>query len=197
MAINFTYYPDSNRVPGVYVEMDPSQANTAQTLQRSLLIGQILSTGAATPEEPVEVQSLAQIQTLCGRGSILAQMAQAYLAGDNFGDLWLLPFEDAAAGAAATGTVTFGGTATAPGTINLYIGGINVRVGVDTGDSAGSVASATLAAMATYPDIAVTGTVTAPALELTAKNKGLTGNDIQLMQNYQGAGGRRVYAGRV
>ena len=123
MAINFTYYPDSNRVPGVYVEMDPSQANTAQTLQRSLLLGTILDTGTAVLNEPVEVQSLTQIQTLCGRGSILAQMAQAYLAGDNFGDLWLLPFEDAAAGVAATGTVTFGGTATAPGTINLYIGG--------------------------------------------------------------------------
>ena len=25
MAINFTYYPTSNRVPGVYVEMDPSR----------------------------------------------------------------------------------------------------------------------------------------------------------------------------
>ena len=35
--------------------------------------------------------SLAQVHTARGRGSILAQMAQAYLTGDNFGDLWLLP----------------------------------------------------------------------------------------------------------
>ena len=45
MAINFTYYPDVNRVPGVYVEMDPSQANTATTLQRTLILGQITDDG--------------------------------------------------------------------------------------------------------------------------------------------------------
>jgi phage tail sheath gpL-like len=69
MAINFTYYPTSNRVPGVYVEMDPSQANTAQTLQRSLIIAAMLPAGSATPDVPLEVQSLAQVQAACGRGS--------------------------------------------------------------------------------------------------------------------------------
>ena len=36
-GINFTHYPDSNRVPGVFVEMDASGANTATVLQRTLL----------------------------------------------------------------------------------------------------------------------------------------------------------------
>ena len=52
MAINFTYYPTSNRVPGVYVEMDPSQANTGTALQNTLLIGQKLAAGTAPPDLP-------------------------------------------------------------------------------------------------------------------------------------------------
>ena len=50
--------------------------------------------------------------------------------------------------------------------------------------------------MASYPDLAVSGTVTAPALELTALNKGLTGIDIDLRMNYYGqAGGEYTPAG--
>ena len=120
MAINFTFYPDSNRVPGVYVEMDPSQANTAQTFQRSLVIGQMTSEGSALPDVPLEVESMAQIMLACGRGSMLAQMAAAYLAGDNFGDVWLLPIADNVAGQMAHGHFKFTGPCTAPGTLNLY-----------------------------------------------------------------------------
>jgi phage tail sheath gpL-like len=196
MAINFTYYPTSNRVPGVYVEMDPSQANAATTLQRSLVLGQILATGSATPLEPVEVQSLTQIQELTGQGSMLCQMAQNYLLGDNFGDLWLLPFLDATAAIAATGTVTFAGVCTAPGTLNLYIGGIDVQVGINMSDTAAIVATNTLAAMATLPDLAVSGAVTTDVLTLTARNKGATGNDIDIRVNYLGvAGGESTPAG--
>ena len=53
MSINFTFYPESNRVPGVYVEMDPSQANTATTFQRSIVLGQITDDGNAPPLRPI------------------------------------------------------------------------------------------------------------------------------------------------
>ena len=79
MAINFTYYPTSNRVPGVYVEMDPSQANTATVLQNTLLIGQITVTGTAVSNEPVLIESKAQLLTLCGAGSMLYNMGTRYL----------------------------------------------------------------------------------------------------------------------
>lgn len=196
MAINFTYYPDSNRVPGVYVEMDPSQANTAQTLQRSLVLGQMLSTGTATPDVAVEVQSLAQVQELCGRGSILAQMAQAYLLGDNFGDLWLLPYADNPASQAAHGTVTFAGTCTVPGTLNLYIGGVRVQVGCNLNDTGTLIAANAAAVIAANPDLAVTAAAASGTLTLTANNKGAAGNDIDLRVNYLGqAGGEYTPAG--
>ena len=189
MAINFTYYPDSNRVPGVYVEMDPSQANTALTFQRSLVLGQITSAGTATPLEPFEVESVSQIQTACGRGSILAQMAQNYLYGDNFGDLWLLPYDDNAAGQPAVGTVLFGGPATAAGTVNLYIGGVRVQAAVYVNDTAATIASSMLAAIQGNPDLAVTASAATGTLTLTANNKGEAGNDIDLRMNYLGQPG--------
>jgi phage tail sheath gpL-like len=191
MAINFTYYPDSNRVPGVYVEMDPSQANTAQTFQRSLIIGQMLSTGTAIAEEPVEIQSMAQVQELFGMGSMLTQMVQNYLVGDNFGDLWVLPYADNAAGEAASGTIDFTGSiVTTPGTLNIYIGGLRVQVGCNMSDDAATIATNFLAAMnASYPALLVTGAAAAGVITLTANQKGEAGNDIDLRLNYLGAAG--------
>jgi phage tail sheath gpL-like len=196
MAINFTYYPSSNRVPGVYVEMDPSQANSAQTFQRSLVLGQITSAGNAVPLEPFEVESLAQVQTACGRGSMLEQMAESYLTGDNFGDLWLLPFDDNVAGQAAVGSVLFAGTATQNGTLNLYIGGMRVQVPVSLNDTAAMVATNTAAVITQNPDLAVTAAAATGTLTLTANNKGEAGNDIDIRLNYLGqAGGESTPAG--
>ena len=189
MAINFTYYPTSNRVPGVYVEMDPPQANSGTALQSTLLIGQKTAAGTAVVDTPVQVESLAQAMTLTGQGSILAAMAQRYLDRDPFGDLWLLPVADPAAGASATGTITVTGTATASGTLNLYIGGQRVRVGVSTGDTAAIIGPNINVAINADDDLPVTSAAVAGVVTLTALNKGQLGNDIQLQANYLGNAG--------
>lgn len=189
MAINFTYYPTSNRVPGVYVEMDPSQANTATVLQKSLLIGQITSAGAAVPDTPVLVESLAQVLILCGAGSILAQMTERYLQSDSFGALYILPLADNPASADATGTIAISGTATASGTLNLYIGGVRVQSVVNSGDAGTVVASALAAAINANTGLAVTAAAASATVTLTAKNKGQAANDIMVVQNYLGAAG--------
>jgi len=197
MSIQFTYYPESNRVPGVYVEMDPSQANAAQTFQRSLLLGSITSDGDAVPLQPLEVQSLTQVQLACGRGSMLAQMAQNYLLGDNFGDLWILPYSDNAAGQAATGSIAISGTCTIPGTLNVYIGGIRVQVGVNLNDAGAAVAANLAAAVTANPDLAVDATAASATVTFTAKNKGETGNDIDLRLNYLGQLGGEFMPGGI
>jgi phage tail sheath gpL-like len=186
MAINFTYYPDSNRVPGVYVEMDPSQANSGIALQRSLVIGQMLAAGSATPEVPLEIQSMAQVQLAFGRGSMLEQMVQNYLIGDNFGDLWCLPFLDDTQGEAATGTITFDGPCTTPGTLNVYVGGVLVQVGCNLNDSAPTIASNFAAQVAANPDLLVTAVAAAAVVTLTANQAGECGNDIDIRLNYLG-----------
>jgi phage tail sheath gpL-like len=191
MAINFTHYPDSNRVPGIFVEMDPSQANTATTFQRSLLIGQITTTGTATPGHPLQVNSREQINLAAGRGSILANMAMGYLAGDNFGDLWLLPIPDEAAAIAATGTIEITASGARNGTISLYIAGMGVRSNVFDGDAATVIGTRLTAAINALLDLPVTAVWNATDAEitLTAKHKGMLGNQIDIRLNYYGAGG--------
>ncbi len=189
MAINFTYYPDSNRVPGVYVEMDPSQANTATVLQKTLLIGQKTAAGVAVVDTPILVESLAQVLILCGAGSMLAQMAERYLQRDSFGALYILPLADNPAGTAAAGTITLTGTATASGTLNIYIGGILVQSVVNVTDTAAVAATALAAAINANTKLAATGVAATGVITLTARNKGAASNDIQLLANYRGTAG--------
>src|SRR5215813_1145135 len=104
MAINFTYYDQNNRVPGVYVEMDPSQANTGTELQRTILLGN-MTDGTATPNEPVIVESKSQVADLTGADSILNAMASRYMDRDPFGTVYLLPLKDDSAAQASKGTI--------------------------------------------------------------------------------------------
>ena len=189
MAINFTYYPTSNRVPGVYVEMDPSQANTATVLENTLLIGQITAAGTATPNVPLLIESKAQVLTACGAGSMLAAMADRYLDRDPFGPLYILPLVDNPAAAAAHGTITIAGTATQSGTLNIYIAGVRVQAIASTGDTASIAAGNLVAAITANANLPVTAVAAAGVITLTAKNKGAASNDIDLQQNYLGTAG--------
>ena len=186
MAINFTYYDVSNRVPGVYVEMDPSQANTATQLQASLLLGQISVTGTGQANVPVLVESKAQVMQLCGQGSMLANMAVRYLARDPFGPLYIVPLEDESAATAATGTITVTGPASAAGTINCYIGGIRTQCAVANGDAATAIATNLTAAINANPDVQVRAAAAAGVITLTSNFKGEAASHIDVRFDYYG-----------
>lgn len=186
MAINFTYYDVNNRVPGVYVEMDPSQANSATQLQNSLLIGQISTAGTAQSNVPVLVESKTQVLQLCGQGSMLANMAQRYLATDQYGPLYLLPVEDDSAGVVSTGTITVTGPATAAGTINCYIGGIRTQCAVSNGDTATAIATNLTAAINANLDLGVKAVAAAAVITLTSGFKGDAASGIDVRFDYYG-----------
>ena len=186
MGINFTYYDVSNRVPGVYVEMDPSQANTATQLQASLLLGQIGITGTGQANIPVLVESKAQVMQLCGEGSMLANMAVRYLARDPFGPLYIVPLEDEGASVEATGTIVVAGPATAAGTVNCYIGGIRTQCAVASGDAATAIATNLAAAITANPDVGVTAVAAAGDITLTSGFKGDAANYIDVRFDYYG-----------
>ena len=149
-GINFTYYPSSNRVPGVFVEMDPSQANTAQVLQATLIIGQ-RNGGNGLPNAAIQLQSLEQVQELAGIDSMLAAMVQNYWLADPFSDLWVMIVDDDPAAQPAVGALTITGIATETGTLSVYINGILVSVPVNERDHATRVASNFITARAPRP----------------------------------------------
>lgn len=196
MSISFNQIPANLRVPLFYAEMDNSQAGYFTQNKRTLLIGQKLAAGAGAVNTPLLVASSDQAKQLFGVGSMLARMHQTYRQQDSFGEVWCIAVADAGAGVAATGTITVTGPATGAGTINVYVAGQRVQVGVAAADSANAIASAINTAINAATDLPVTSTVATNVVTLTCRWKGATGNDIQIGDSFRGqAGGEALPAG--
>jgi phage tail sheath gpL-like len=186
MTLPFQQIPQGLLVPLFYAEVDPSRANTASVVQRTLLIGQMSSSGIANANVPNICTSLTQMKNSCGQGSLLALMYQTYRLFDTVGEVWFLPLNDNGAGAKASGSVTFGGPAAANGTLSFYIGGILTQTGVTVGMTATQVGAAFAAVINGNPNLPVGATAAAGVVTITADGKGEYGNDIDLRLNYMG-----------
>ena len=163
------------------------RASTRRT-KRALILGQAIGAGGGTPA-PVWVASPADAASEFGAASQLAAEVAAYRANDPATELWTMPYADAAASVAASGSVTFAGTATAPGVIPLRVGGVLVAAAVAAGDTATAAAAKALAAMQGTPSLPVNPTGSTATLTLTARNKGTLGNSIPISLAYYGARG--------
>lgn len=189
--ISFNRVPSNLRVPGVFTEIDSSQAVSGlQLIQyRVLLLGQMLAAGTAAALTAVRITSAAEAATLFGAGSMLARMAEAALKANNVSETWAMPMADAGASVAAAGSINFSGSPTQAGTIALYIGGKAVKVAAGVGVTAASLATALVAAVTADPSLPVAAAVdgvTPTKVNLTAKNKGAAGNDIDVRLGYYG-----------
>ena len=197
-TISFPNYPSTNRVPGVYFDISPSQANSAQQNLPALLIGQSLAGSKAAAGMPVISQGATADAALCGQGSMLARMAAAFRAQNLYSTLWLLPLADDPAAVAATGSVTYSGTAAAAGTLPLYVAGQRLFVAVAPGGPGAPLPRRVAPLAATMPGLPVTAAAgtTAGQVVFTAKNLGAMGNDFDIRLAYLGAaGGEQVPAG--
>lgn len=192
---------DSNILtPLFWASIDNSQANSAQAVQRTLLIGQMLPTGTTPADAAVPCGSAQMAIELAGAGSMLAEMARVYMDNDTAGDVYLLPLADGADDAAATGSIAISSVPTANGVLSLYIAGTRVPVTLITTDTVeviGTDIAAAINAMASLPVTAESAVASGTAtVTLTAKNKGDAGNTIDLRLNYQGtSGGEQTPAG--
>lgn len=173
-------------VPGAYIEIDHTKAVRGLPVmpRKILLIGQRLNSGSVQEGVLTKVTRKEDGINYFGRGSMLAQMVQASLKVNPFSETYALALDDNAAGNAATGTITFTGSPTESGTLNLLIGGTAVQVGVTSGDTATEVATATAAAINAKLDLALTAAAALGVVTLTARHKGLEGNDIDVRINY-------------
>lgn len=185
MSVSYPNIPSNLRVPLFWAEMDNSEANTTQDSGPSLLIGSA-STGSTIAKNQLTIMpSEALAGKVAGRGSQLARMVAKYRAIDPFGELWVIAVDEPE-GDAAMGKLTVTGNAQASGTISLYIGATRIQAAVVTGDTPVTVATALTAAINANADLPVTASAAAGVVTLTARHKGLTGNDIPLLMNYYG-----------
>lgn len=188
MSISFNRIPGPSqlRAPGVYAEFDGSLARQGLPVlsYNVLIMGQKLAGGEATADEVIRLTSVKDAHALFGRGSMLARMVEGYLNMDQFTPLYCLPLDDNAAGAKASATVTVGGAPSAAGTLNFYVGGLRVQVGVATTDAVADIASDLAAAINKDLDLEVTASASAAVVTVTAKHKGEVGNAIDLRHSY-------------
>jgi phage tail sheath gpL-like len=189
VSINFNQVPANLRVPWVYIEFNNSQANQGAGGQpyQALIIGQMLPSGTAAPNKPVLVTSANQAAGLFGAGSMLAIMAEAYFENNSFTPAYFLPLQDNPAGTAAKGSVSFSGSPSAAGTLTLYIGGVQVEVGVTAGMTPQQIAQAVVSAINADTTLPVTAAVDSTnnyQVDLTCDWKGDTGNKIDIRTMY-------------
>jgi phage tail sheath gpL-like len=189
MTISFNQVPSNVRVPWTYVEFDNSQAQQGPSVQpfTTLIVGQKLAAGTKPELQIVSISDEAQASDLFGRGSNLHMMIKKYRQGDKVTPIKAIAIDDLAAGVAAGGSVTFGGTSIKAGTLALMIGGQKIQVGVADSGTPEQVATAVAAAInanTLLPVSAVVDGTDAKKVNITSRHKGLIGNEIDLRVNH-------------
>lgn len=186
--ISFNDIPSDSRVPFTYVEFDSSKAQQGPSLQpyELLIIGQRLAAGTVAELVPTLVTSASQAGNFFGRGSMLHAMAAKLFLNNKLTKATFVAQTDAGGAAKAAGTITYVGSATAAGTLYLYIAGRRLPVAVASGDAVAVTAAAVAAAinLATNDDLQVTASATLGVVTVTAKHGGTAGNFIDIRANY-------------
>lgn len=190
MAISFLQVPVGVKVPGVYVEFDTSKAQQGASIKtyNALIIGQRLATGTKPEKQIDKVTSVAQGRQFYGPGSQVYHMLKAFInENQNLNELNVISLDDDGAGVAATGSYELTAPPTAAGTLSIMIGGRRYRVAaLDTDTEATMIAKLVAEIQADddrHVDAAING-VNTDLMDLTARNAGVVGNDIDIRENY-------------
>lgn len=186
MAISFNNIPNNIKVPLFYAEVDSSAANTIQDSGASLIIAYPLADSTIERNKLIIMPTADHAKKLAGRGSQLSRMVEAYRNIDNFGELFVIAVDEPTAGSNASGTIQISGTAEETGTLSLYIGNSKIQSRVTVTDTAEAIANGLNNTINANPDLPVMASVSNSTITLTAKHKGLSGNDIPLCFNYYG-----------
>lgn len=180
--ISFNSIPSSIRKPGKYFEFNNNLAvrTLPSNLQRVLIVAQMLATGTAAANTVIQVFDAEVAAVLFGRGSQAHRMVKAAIITNPYLQLYVLPVADNAAGVAAAATITYTGPASAAGSVYVNVAGTELVVPVANADSVTAIAAAVAAAINGKVDLCVSAAANLGVVTLTARNKGLVGNNVKL-----------------
>ncbi|MCA1419489.1 phage tail sheath C-terminal domain-containing protein [Bradyrhizobium sp. BRP23] len=206
MPISFNSIPANWKMPLYWVEVDPSMAGLPVYRQAILVVG-YGNPASAAPDDggstvpfdiPIAVGSKSEARAFFGVGSMMDNMFERVFDNNFAAEVWGLPIAEPTAGVAASGTITVSAPPTGAGTLALYINGRRVQVGVAADDTADEVAASIADAISADPGMPVTVSVAAAVVTLTARHKGIDGNQIDMRDNYGGSlAGERMPTGLV
>lgn len=190
MTIGFNEVPGAIRTPFLYAEFDNTGAQQGPNQQpfRVMMMGPKLVAGSADADKIYQIDSGAsEADALFGKGSLLASMIKSFREVNTFNELYVIPVDDAGASVAATGSLEITASPTKAGVLAFYVAGKRVAITVAAAQSTDSIATDLIAAITADEDLLVSAAVdggNASLINFTAKNKGITGNDIDLRVNY-------------
>lgn len=182
-----TFIPANRRLPLTAININNEAAIQATALQayRTLFIGP-KGSGNAPVGQVIKINSLGDAVTKLGRGSAAYEYAKGFFAQRGGHELNVLVVDDSTL-TARVSTLTFSGTATAAGTLVLYIGGLRISVNVASGATAAQVATNVAAALGAATDLMFTASAAGAVVTLTSRNKGLFTEAITISHS-RGAG---------
>ncbi len=184
--ITFQNIPTTYRTPGAYTEVDNSRAlkGLVQQPHKVLILAQKEAAGTASKEKVYPIPNEVIADGYFGQGSILARMVRAFKANNPNTDLYAMALSETGT-AAASGMLSFAGSATKNGTLWLMIGGVPVTVQVTSGWSTTDVASAVVAVVSSNPQyMCVTASLTTSRVLFKAIGSGAIGNYYDIRTNY-------------
>ncbi|ECZ0079947.1 phage tail sheath subtilisin-like domain-containing protein [Salmonella enterica] len=196
----FEQIPDNIRTPLAYIEINnhAGASGLADASQNVLLLGYAAVDKTEVPLTPQRIYSAGHAAQLYGNGSMLAQMAEAFIRANKTSPLYCQAAAVPTTGVTmATGKIRFSGTATESGTVSLLIGGQNLRLSVEPDDDSSYISSAFDYALqrSTAPVETTGGSGGADYMTLNLKCTlpGDAGNDVDIRLNYYE--GERLPAG--
>jgi phage tail sheath gpL-like len=201
MPVDFAQFPDNWRLPLWWLEVDPSKAGLPVQRPKALLVGYALATAQVVTNNqldvPIPIGELAQATALFGSGSMLEAMFAAFFA-NSYGQLvYGVAITHPASAVAASGTITIATPPTDAGTLVIYIAGTKISILVGATDTATTIAANLAAQINTAPTLGQLGlpvkaTAAAAIVTLTCNWPDVTGNDIDIRDNYLGSPGAEV-----
>jgi len=179
----------TTRIPNIYVEGFKETANFKAGLQpyKSLILGFKLNAGTASLNTPAKIASESQAKALFGEGSILHKMAKKYFSFKRGAPALYAIAVTEPVGAKATAAINVTGTATASGSLNIFIAGSFRSIPVNSGDTDAVLATRIVSEFNKILDnnftLVVDG-VDPSLVNITARHNGIYGNELNVRINY-------------
>jgi phage tail sheath gpL-like len=184
MSIVFSSVPANAIASGVFIEQEFKRSTPPGPIpQRVALLGQYNAGKTPVDNVAVNVTSADEVADIAGRGSMAHRMAIKAFGSIGAGTVPVDLFPLAAGVGSAEATITITGPATSAGALRFYIAGEAVTVAVASGAAQNDIATAIAAAITANLDLPVTAEAATNVVTITAKNAGLAGNQISVLQN--------------
>ena len=188
-AVILTGFGSNDPVPGNYVEVKFAEGpgSLGEGTYPVLFLGNMLSTGSATPDTvvygPLSSPALStegDAITLFGAGSELHRQIREFLKVNTVTPFYAVAVTESA-GTAATISQVISNTATGDGTYRFYCGDEFIDTPISNGQAPGSLATAVVANIKSQTHWPVTAAVASTVnVVVTAKQKGLRGNWLRV-----------------